>query len=60
MKDERTFHAPRYFDKVVTEDSNGAKIYTYTPATKHYWEARDRGDWSKAPRIYDDNCAPFF
>jgi len=26
------------------------------PKANAYWEAREKGDWSTAPRIYDDDC----
>ena len=56
LSDERTYHNPLWFEKIVTVDSSGFKKYTYVPKANAYWEAREKGDWSTAPRIYDDDC----
>lgn len=64
--DERTFYKPQYFEKRVIWSNDGVKNYTYEPKkskksnTYLYWEERDKGTWSNAPRIFDDACKPFY
>lgn len=60
MGDERTYYQPRYFRKVVKSNPDGSKDYRYEPAVEQYWTAREKGDWRCAPRIYDDDCEPFY
>lgn len=64
--DERTFYKPQYFEKRIIWQNDGMKSYWYEPKksqkgnTYLYWEERELGKWSNAPRIFDDDCAPFY
>lgn len=66
INDERTFYNPQYFEKRVIWQNDGSKSYWYEPKksskgnTYNYWEEREQANWSNAPRIYDDDCHPFY
>ena len=76
VHDERTFYKPQFFDKIETVDNKGNLKYWYEPKlitspssspskehptfkTYQYWQQRESGNWT-APRIYQDDCEPFY
>lgn len=60
-KDQRTFYNPQYFTREAVKDSKTGKVeYLYKSNVDKYWEMRSRNDWSSTPRIYDDDCAPYY
>lgn len=59
--DEQELYTPRFFIREITVDEEtGKKKYHYRPNGNKYWEQREKGDWSDVPRIFDDDCEPFF
>mmetsp|Transcript_17862 Transcript_17862/g.30323 ORF Transcript_17862/g.30323 Transcript_17862/m.30323 type:complete len:145 (+) Transcript_17862:2607-3041(+) len=66
MHQEQDFYTPRFFTKVKLEGSQkkGSKEpkfeYRLIKGEKGYWERRERGDWTGIPRIFDDDCEPFY
>jgi hypothetical protein len=55
IKDERTYYNPKYFIKTQEEGK-----YFYRPNGDKYWEEREKGEWKNAPRIFEDDCEPFY
>ena len=55
IKDERTYYNPKYFTKSI----QGSE-YIYKPIGNKYWEDREKGGWNDAPRIFEDDCQPFY
>ena len=61
MHAEQSFYNPKFFDKHETLDQNGKLGYKYTPkADNLYWRLREAQDWSTIPRIFDNDCEPFY
>lgn len=68
FSDERTYYTPKFFEK--TEQVEGKKtVFTYKPrksgpndeASQYlYWQMREQREWPGVPRIYDDDCDPFY
>ena len=60
------FYNPLFYDKEVTlNEETGERTFHFKPkilenGVHKYWDCRDRGDWSEIPRIYDDDCEPFY
>lgn len=64
MSDERTFYDPKYFERVEIDGVDG-NSYDYRPRKDQegnylYWSLREKGDWTGAPKIYEDKCEPFY
>jgi hypothetical protein len=36
------------------------ETYNYSPKGNLYWELREKQDWSQVPRIFLDDCEPFY
>lgn len=59
--DEQELYTPRFFIREISIDpETGKKLYHYRPNGTKYWDQRDQNDWSDVPRIFDDDCEPFF
>lgn len=59
--DEQELYKPRFFIREITVDpETGKKSYFYRPDGTKYWEMRDKGEWEGVPRIFEDDCEPFF
>lgn len=54
---EQTFYNPKFF---IKEYDAEAKRYNYRPQGNLYWELREKQDWSSCPKIFEDNCPPFY
>ena len=59
MEDDRTWYAPRFFKKIISQDENGMMIYDYKIDGNKYWERREKGNWEGSPKIFEDDCEPF-
>jgi hypothetical protein len=57
FSDEQTYYEPRFFQK---QYDAATKTYKYLPRGNLYWELREKQDWSSVPRIFDDDCEPFY
>ena len=62
MYDEQSFYCPKFFDKeIVSTDPKGKVTYFYRPKPGDlYWRMREQGEWSSLPRIFEDDCPPFY
>ena len=61
MYDERNFYTPQYFQKLTHKNEKTGKTeFHYEVIRDKYWRLRDAGDWSKAPRIFEDDQQAFF
>ena len=59
---DSSYYSPKYF-REATHGLTGNKFYEYLERNKYgsnYWNDRDKGTWSHMPRIYEDDCEPFF
>lgn len=60
MYNEQEFYNPKFFIKEETTDKKGNPTFTYRKNGNLYWELREKQDWSSLPRIFEDDCLPFF
>ena len=64
--DEPTFYNPKFFTKTSSKDKKGKLKYHYTPKMSEdqseflYWSMRDKKDWQAMPKLFEDNCEPFY
>jgi hypothetical protein len=61
--DEESFYTPKFFDKEL-KGTKKEKQYVYTPKAGEgshlYWSLRETANWASQPRIFDDDCEPFY
>jgi len=67
MFNEQEFYQPKFFTKRLNPEnsSGGSKnipkyLYDFNEGEQSYWCRRDQGQWEGIPRIYSDDCPPFF
>ena len=54
-------YTPRFFERITQIDpKTSKKTFSYKPIKNKYWEEREKGTWENDPRIFDDDCEPFF
>ena len=56
------YYSPKYF-KLIKHPITGEEAYEFLEKNKYnsnYWSDRDKGNWDHMPKIYDDECEPFY
>lgn len=56
------YYSPKYF-KLINHPITGEEAYEFLEKNKNnsnYWLDRDKGNWDHMPKIYDDECEPFY
>ena len=60
--DDCEYYTPKYFRKSV-HPKTGDTVYSFIEKNErgsNYWMDRDKQSWSHLPRIFDDDCEPFY
>uniref|UniRef100_A0A7S3J0J4 Uncharacterized protein n=1 Tax=Strombidium inclinatum TaxID=197538 RepID=A0A7S3J0J4_9SPIT len=58
MHQEQEFYSPKFFSQ--SPDPKFKFKYTPIEGEEGYWSLRERHDWSKQPRIFEDDCEAFY
>jgi hypothetical protein len=62
IEDDEDYYTPVYFGRVV-HPVTGEEIYDFLETNKHgsnYWKDRELGKWDHLPRVFEDDCKPFY
>jgi hypothetical protein len=63
VMDEESFYTPKFFNK-AEKGTKKDKKYVYTPKVGEgsllYWSLRETSNWASLPRIFEDDCEPFY
>jgi hypothetical protein len=56
-----SWYAPLWFKKTMHPIA-GVEYHEFQERNvngTNYWKAREMGDWSGSPHVFDDDCEPF-
>ena len=59
--DDKLYYKPKYFE-MMTHPLTGDDFYILKEkeGQRNYWKDRDNCDWGHMPKIYDEDCEPFY